>query len=586
MYPYGLIGNCQVSALVHERGSVDWLCMPRPDSPPVFGKILDVEGGDFCIRPKGEFESSQAYLANTNILVTEFRAVDGVFRITDFCPRFESSGGMYRPNAIVRMVEAVQGTPQIQVRCQPVAGWSKEPVQFARDNQKISWPLGGESLRLVSNMPFIHLNEDSSFHLIEPLYFALTWGFEIQEDPSRLCREFLEKTSSYWHTWVKHCSIPSEYQAESIRSALALKLHCYEETGAILAAVTTSLPEEVGGTRNWDYRFCWLRDSYFVLTAFHHLGHFEEMEGFVKFLLAIVKKSKTLAPVYRVDGTLPLPENSHLQWQGFGGSSPVRSNNEAATHVQNDTYGEMILALAPIFFDDRFRHLRTLEHEQLLQDLAFQCAETISQPDAGLWELRNGWQDHSFTNLMCWAGLDRIASLQKRGFFKGIGFDVGAAREKAAVAVRSAVREGSVRNGVTDASFNAALLQLSVLRFEDKALCAQTGKAAYEALRYAVEGPGQNFLYRYKREDDFGVPHSAFLFCSFWWIQHLVRQGEIKQAKQVLDEVVRSANGVGLFSEHFEPCDKVQLGNFPQAYSHVGVLLAAFGVSRPWSEVL
>jgi GH15 family glucan-1,4-alpha-glucosidase len=264
----------------------------------------------------------------------------------------------------------------------------------------------------------------------------------------------------------------------------------------------------------------------------------------------------------------------------------VRSNNEAATHIQNDTYGEMILALIPIFFDERFCHLRTLQNEKLVEDLALRCAETISEPDAGLWELRNGWQDHSFTNLMCWAGLDRVATLRGLGFFQSISFDVVQARERAANAVRAAVREGSVRNGATDASFNAALLQLSVLRFQDPSLCEKTGQAIHQTLRFSEEGVGKHFLYRYRREDDFGVPHSAFLFCSFWWIQYLVREGRKAEAKEALEEVLLSANAVGLLAEHYDPALKKQLGNFPQAYSHVGVLLAAFGVSRPWSEVL
>ena len=246
MYQYGLIGNCQISALISTQGSIDWLCLPRPDSPPIFGKILDPEGGQFSISssvPASETTTTQRYLPNTNILVTTVSLSNGdAFQITDFCPRFLQYGRVYRPTALFRIVEPLSGSPSVRVRCNPVSGWDKTPVRFVRGSSHLRYEMRGEYLRLLTNMPLTHLCEETPIGLTSTMYFALTWGIGIEDDLVKVSHDFLDQTTKYWRTWVKHCSIPVIYQEEVIRSALALKLHCYEDTGAILAALTTSLP--------------------------------------------------------------------------------------------------------------------------------------------------------------------------------------------------------------------------------------------------------------------------------------------------------------------------------------------------------
>lgn len=592
MYDYGLIGNCQVAALVSGTGSIDWLCLPRPDSPPVFGRLLDEQGGHFSIEAAGgNFAVHQSYLPNTNILVTNVVAEDGSeFQITDFCPRFEQHGRMYRPIALFRIVTPVRGAPTVRVQCRPVNGWDKEPVKPSRGNSHLRFDFRQECLKLVTNMSLTYLCEDTPFALSEPLYFGLSLNLGIEDDLEKVANDFLRRTSEYWRTWVKHCSIPSLYQKETIRSALTLKLHCYEDTGAILAALTTSLPEEMEQGRNWDYRFCWLRDSAFILSAFHNLGHFEEMEGFLKYLLNIAYQHEhsrdRLRPVYCLDQSLPLPEYEHPNWSGYRKSKPVRSFNQAAEHVQNDVYGELIVALAPIFFDERFHHLRTKEHEDLLENLLGHCIRSISQADAGLWELRNGWQEHSFSNLMCWAGIERILRMKQIGFFRHSDFDLAIAKAKAEAAITAAVKEGSLRNGPKDDSYDAALLQLPLLRYPDEDLCNKTVMAIAKELDLGGSSKRTGFIFRYQRSDDFGSPRSAFLVCSFWLAQALARLGRTGSARDVMDNVMESANRLGLFSEHYLPRELLQLGNFPQAYSHVGQINAAFAVSPAWSEIL
>lgn len=591
MYNSGLIGNCQINALVANNGSIEWLCLPRPDSEPIFGRLLDPDGGNFSITfaSDDESRSEQRYVENTNILITEIEDGHGArFRVTDFCPRFEQFGRMFRPLMVIRILEPLQGNPVIKVGCKPTDGWSKEPVAHTLGSNHVRFELRQESLRLTTNMPLTYLSEQTPFNLKEKTYFALSWGTSIQEELPELCERFYAHTRDYWLTWVKHCSVPTLFQTEVIRSALALKLHVFEDTGAILAAVTTSLPEEPGSERNWDYRYCWLRDAYFVLSAFHNLGHFEEMEGFIRFLLNIAIRNEEaetrLAPVYTLSQSLPLPERIHSNWAGYMGHGPVRTNNQAAEHVQNDVYGEMVLTLSPIFFDERFRHLRTKEHEELLVYLGRLCAKTISQPDAGLWEVRDGWQEHTFSNLMCWAGLERIERIQKSGYLKDFPLNATNERFRAEQAINRAIKDGYLRNGPSDDTLDSALALLPILRFPREDVALKTIEQIRQVLK-ADNGDG-TFLYRYLRRDDFGTPHSAFVICSFWVAQGLAALGKREEACRMLEQLKSASNSVGLFAEHFLHDRRQQLGNFPQAYSHVGMINAAFAASPPWSAIL
>ncbi|MGZ5545717.1 MAG: glycoside hydrolase family 15 protein [Limisphaerales bacterium] len=589
MYHYGLIGNCQISAHVSDQASIDWFCVPKPDSPPVFGKLLDPDGGSFSVVPEGEFSTSQSYIPHTNILLTHFKCRDGgEFRVIDFCPRFSQFGRMFRPVSLMRMIEPVKGECRIRVICDPVMGWKKTRPHMNRANSHLRWGMDEEFLRLYTNMSLTTLGDGSSFLLSQKLYFALTWGSSLQEDLQRLSEDYLRETERYWNTWVKHCSIPTLFQEETIRSALALKLHCYEDTGAILAALTTSLPEEIGGSRNWDYRFCWLRDAYFVLSALNALGHFEETEQFLKFLLNVVADTdlarEGLSPVYGLDHQRPSAEFIVENWQGFAGSAPVRVNNQASEHVQNDVYGEMVLSLSPVFFDARFRHLRTKEIERLLISLLNECAARIGQVDAGPWEIRTEWREHSFSNLACYAGLARGVELQRRGILREYPSDLNAEMKAASDALARAVRDGTLRNGPKDETVDASLLLLPIFRHSDLELCHRTVNQIFQGLQ--IPGAPKGFLYRYDRKDDFGIPQSAFLVCGFWLVQALAKCGRYEEARAILDNLTCSANSLGLYAEHFDPRTGVQSGNFPQAYSHVGLINSAFAVSPAWSDLL
>jgi GH15 family glucan-1,4-alpha-glucosidase len=333
-----------------------------------------------------------------------------------------------------------------------------------------------------------------------------------------------------------------------------------------------------------------LRDAYFSLTAFHNLGHFEEMEAFLKFLLNIAHTHEhsrdRLRPVYTLSQGLPLPETEHANWAGYQNSVPIRSHNQAAEQIQNDAYGEMILTFTPIYFDERFFDLRTRDLDGLLAHLAKLCVRSIGQPDAGLWEIRNGWREHAFTNLLCWAGLERLERIKEAGYLAPLSVDLTNARIQAAEALLRSVHDGAVRNGPSDISYDAALAQLPILGYPNRQLCEATVAQIAHALALPRTGEEAGFFYRYVREDDFGKPEAAFVICSFWIAQALARLGRLSEARSILDRVLSAANHVGLFSEHFIPSTNTQCGNFPQAYSHVGLINAAFAVSPPWSDVL
>jgi GH15 family glucan-1,4-alpha-glucosidase len=275
-----------------------------------------------------------------------------------------------------------------------------------------------------------------------------------------------------------------------------------------------------------------------------------------------------------------------LNWQGYKSSQPVRIRNQASEHIQNDVYGEMALTLAPIYFDERFLHLRNSDQEHLLLTLAQLMEASIGQPDAGLWEFRGGWQEHSFTNLMCWAGLERVTRMVSKGHLSGLRQNPLTSRDHAMSALMRGAHNGTLRNGPSDPSFDASLAILPIVGFPDQKLCMDTLRGIQHELALGKQRPESSFFYRYSRKDDFGTPQSAFVICSFWMAQALAKLGNYQEAKSIFEDALTASNKLGLFSEHFDPHQQQQLGNFPQAYSHVGLINAAFAISPNWSEVL
>lgn len=581
----GLIGNCQVSALVSRSGAIVWACLPRFDSPPIFASLLDAQtGGEFSISPADGSAGVQRYLPNTNVLETVFESPEGSFRILDFAPRFTLHARSFRPTKLVRIVEPLSGTPRIRVKCEPVLGWTKGAPGRTFGSHHIGYLGFPEELRLTTDASLSYLNREP-FALTKRQHFVLAWGAPVEEPLEPLCSRFLHETVAYWQTWVKQCDIPPVYQEEVIRSALALKLHCYEDTGAIVAALTTSIPEAPGSERTWDYRYCWLRDAFYTLGAFRLLGHFEEREKFLEFLLNVASSSPDLdlAPLYRIDGRSDLAEVLLDDWAGFEGSKPVRVGNAAATHRQHDVFGEMVLALAPMFLDARFRAQATPAVLELITRLTRKAIEVAGQPDAGIWEFRSEWRPQTFSSVMCWAAADRMGRIaQVHRPELQAEFTAAATRLRAEILAKAVHPAGAhlvADYGGTEV--DAALLQAVTLRLLDAGDPRMAGTV--DAIRRDLEVDG--WLRRYRTNDGFGIPVVAFTLCTFWLVEAqaaLGRQGEAR----ALMETIRAVHApLGLFAEDIDPKRGVMWGNYPQAYSHVGMIRAAFAASPRWSEV-
>ena len=582
----GLIGNCQCSALIDCEGSVVWSCLPRFDSEPVFSSLLDTEsGGRFSVCPEGGERGVQRYLDNTNVLETRFETRSGSFRILDFFPRFVQFDRTFRPTQLFRIVEPLAGTPRIRVICDPTLGWSKGVPGRVAGSNHVQFKGFASHLRLTTDVPMSYLS-GQPFALTARKHLVLSWGQPIEEALAPLSSRFLGETLRYWQGWVKRCNVPAAFQKEVIRSALVLKLHCFEDTGAIVAAMTTSLPEAHGSGRTWDYRYCWLRDAYYSLGAFRLLGQFEEREHFINYLFDVAGSAEDLrlAPLYRIDGASDLGERVLEDWAGYEGNRPVRVGNAAAEHTQNDIFGEMVLALSPVFLDERFQAERSAESLDLLIRLARRAVEVAGSPDAGIWEYRNSWKPQTFSSLMCWAGADRMARVA--GIHKP---SVQTEFERAAGLIRDRVISDSWSDQLHSFAsthggheLDASLLQMATLGFLPSG--SPHIHRTIDAIQAGLSRDG--WLFRYRADDDFGKPEVAFVICSFWLVEALVRIDRVQEARVIMNRIVGLPSPLGLLAEDYDAANVRMWGNFPQAYSHVGLIHAAFAASPPWSEVL
>jgi len=582
----GLIGNCQFSALVASTGEVVWCCLPRFDSEPVFARLLDQQrGGGFLVGPASGARGVQSYLENTNVLATTFRGEDGAFRVLDFAPRFLKDERSFRPTQLVRLIEPLEGCPRVVVRCDPILGWSQETPERLEGSNHVRFEGYARPLRLTTDVPLTAL-DGQPFVLTERRHLLLSYGPPVEEPLPGLCERFLAETARYWRRWVKHCNIPPLHQSEVIRSALVLKLHCFEDTGAIVASMTTSIPEAPGSRRTWDYRYCWLRDSYYVLGALRLLGHFEEREHFVQFLLEVAGGSPDLAlrPLYGVDGKSDLAERILGNWSGFEDHATVRVGNNAVEHVQNDVFGELVLALAPIFIDQRFRAEQTPEVLDLLVRLARRGVETAGTPDAGIWEYRTTNVPQTFSSVMGWAAADRmrVVSARHAPQFEA-EFQHAAERIRQQICARAWNQErGFFAGSYAGHDLDASLLQMATLRFlprDDPRLLG-----TLEAISRELDQEG--WTQRYRHDDGFGAPEVAFVLCTLWRVEALAAIGRGREAEQVLAHALGALSPLGLMAEDWDPRGRRQWGNFPQAYSHVGLIHAAFAASPRWTDIL
>ena len=587
------IGNCQVSALIDEAAGLVWGCQPRIDGDPLFCSLLDPKGespvprGEWRIALENQARVEQYYLRNTPILVTRLTDGDGgAVEIFDFCPRFPRSGRMYRPVAFVRIVRPMAGAPRIKVCLNPATNWGAKDAERTSGTNHIRYLLKPQPLRLTTDAPVGHILEGRCFRVEKPVHFFLGPDEPFSGNVGHTLAAMLHQTADDWRDWVRGLAIPLEWQTVVIRAAITLKLCQHEETGAIVAALTTSIPEAPDSGRNWDYRYCWIRDAYYTVQALNRLGALDVLENYLNYLRNIVDESKGghIQPLYAVSGEPKLDEREAEALAGYRGMGPVRVGNAAYTQVQHDAYGQIVLSNVQAFFDERLFRKATRDDFASLEKVGERAWAMHDQPDAGLWEFRTRTSVHTYSSVMSWAACDRLANAAGV-----LGLDDRAVlwRERART-IRAHIEEGAWHQGEQRfaASFggdelDASLLQLIDMRFlaADDPRFVSTFNAVEKGLRR-----GEHML-RYASEDDFGLPETAFNFCTFWLIEALHLVGREEEARELYEGMLARLTPAGLLSEDSDIATGELWGNYPQTYSLVGLINCAGLLSKPWSAI-
>ncbi len=580
LYQTGIIGNCAFIAHVNKNTDISWLCWPRFDSPFVFGGMLDKKkGGEFSISPQGEFTSHQYYIENTNVLRTEITTKEGKYRVTDFAPRFYLYERYYKPLMLVRKIEPLQGSPRITIKCHPVCDYGKGEMRSSRGSNHIDFIGCDENMQLSTDVSLSYILDETDFVLNEPKYLILTYGYNLEAPIQTTAENFLRDTISYWRRWIKHSSIAGFYQPLVIRSALVLKIHQYEDTGAIIAASTTSLPESPGSTRNWDYRYCWLRDSFYVLTSLNHIGHFEEMEKYFNYLSDIsVAEDERYQPLYGIGGERTITEVTLDHLEGYLGEQPIRIGNQAYEHIQNDIYGQVLIAMLPLYTDHRFVFSERSDSIKWIEGVLSKIERTIDEKDAGIWEFRNIANVHCYSNLFQWAGAQAALKMAKTIGNKDFENRAEILIEKAAAHIEACydpIRK-VYTNAVGSSHLDASTLQLIMMNYLDPT--SERAKDHLKALEAELKTE-DGLFYRYLHADDFGKPKTTFLICAFWYVEALACVGRLDEAISEFENLIKYCNHLMLFSEDVDAKTGSQWGNFPQAYSHVGLMNAAYRIA-------
>jgi GH15 family glucan-1,4-alpha-glucosidase len=581
LYQTGIIGNCGFIAHVNINTDISWLCWPRFDSSFVFGSLLDKEkGGAFSIRPDGEYTSNQHYIENTNVLKTEILTAEGKYTITDFAPRFRENSQYFKPLMLIRKIEPIDGNPRIKVICKPVYNYGEHQMKSTASNNQINYEgADEETMQLSTNVSLNYIEEEKYFVLTETKYLILTYGYKFDGPIESTVETFLRETINYWRLWIKHSSIAGFYQPFVIRSALVLKIHQYEDTGAIIAASTTSLPEFPGSARNWDYRYCWLRDSFYVLTSLSHIGHFEEIEKYFNYLSSIsFADDKRYQPLYSITGEKNLKELELENLHGYLGEKPVRIGNQASEHIQNDIYGQVLISMLPLYTDHRFVFSERSDSLKWIDHVLSKIERTIDEKDAGIWEFRNIANIHCYSNLFQWAGANAALKMAKTIGNKDFENRAQILIDKAAAHIEACydpIRK-VYTNAVGSPHLDASTLQLIVMNYLDPT--SQKAKDHLIGLEKELKTE-HGLFYRYLHADDFGKPKTTFLICAFWYVEALACVGRIEEAIKEFENIIKYCNHLLLFSEDVDAKTGSQWGNFPQAYSHVGLMNAAYRIA-------
>lgn len=587
------IGNCQISALIDGGGGIVWSCVPRVDGDPVFCALMNGEtpdDGAWRFELVGQVSSVQHYIRNTPILVTRLEADDGsAIEVLDFCPRHEGKGRMYRPVAIARIVRPVAGSPRLRVVLRPMRDYGAALAETTHGTNHIRYLIGPQALRLSTDAPVGYILEGRPFRLEQDMHFFLGPDEPFSANLREGIRRMEQATRSYWQRWVRGLATPVEWQPEVIRCAITLKLCQHEETGAIVAALTTSIPEAPHSERNWDYRYCWIRDSYYTVQALNRLGALDVLEKYLAYLRNIVDGAKggQIQPLYSVMGVSELHETVAPALAGYRGMGPVRVGNAAYHQIQHDCYGQIVLPTVQGFIDQRLLRIADERDFESLEQVGEMAWAMHDQPDAGLWEFRTRQEVHTYSAVMSWAACDRLAMAaewlgreDRAAMWRGRA-DAIRARIEADAWVETGADSGHYGASFESDYLDASLLQMVELRFlaPDDPRFLSTFAAVETQLRRG------DFMLRYAAEDDFGAPETAFNVCTFWLIEALHLVGRSAEGRALFATMLSHTTASGLLSEDLDYDSGELWGNFPQTYSLVGVINCAGLLSKPWSDV-
>lgn len=585
----GVIGNGASAALVDREGRIVWCCLPSFDSPSVFAALLDQEnGGHFGLSLDDQFETNQEYVAQTNILRTVLRGESGEIEILDCMPRDRTPHETHHyPPEILRAIRVLEGQPRLRVAYSPRLAYGESTTTSENRGEYLkSMTVSGpyESVYLYSSLSLDHVLSGEAIEISGEHFLLLSYNEKLTPPTVEGMREERERTRKYWLAWVAESPTFGRYNDAIVRSSLVLRLLAYQKTGAVVAAVTTSLPEEIGSGRNWDYRYCWLRDASMAIKVFTQIGHYQVGKNFFQFILDVIPyKNEKIQIIYGIRGETNLKEKELAWLKGFEKSGPVRVGNAAYIQKQNDIFG--------LVLDTIHQRLTALSNSvenieglwTVVRALVRHIEDHWQEPDAGIWEIRGGKRHFTFSKMLCWVGVERgiqIAQLLGRTRYV----------DEWGPLLRN-IRDDIMTHGWNDEaqaftqSYDNSHLDASNLLFEPYGFVSADDPRYISTVNRTYEELCENgLMYRYRNEDDFGKPKSSFTVCSFWMVISLFRIGRRDEAREMFDDLLAHANHLGLFSEDMDFATKRLLGNFPQGYSHLALIDAAITLAGEDNE--
>jgi GH15 family glucan-1,4-alpha-glucosidase len=590
---YGAVGNCRTAALISDKGSIDWFCFPDFDSPSVFGKLLDEKkGGNMSFIVGNDYRISQRYLEHTNILSTLFEATEGAFEVIDFMPRYKLLDyDYYLPPELYRLIRLKRGTPRFRVNYNPALNYARGEVghktgpeyvkTYAKANER-------DTIYLYSGIPYDVIFNQQEVLLQRDEFLLVSYNQKlIPIDMNRVNLEF-QRTRLYWMNWTNRSKKYTAFNEQIERSMLVLKLMSYQRSGAVLAALTTSLPESIGEVRNWDYRFCWLRDASMSIETLVKVGHRGAAERFIAFINGILySKYDRFQIMYGIRGERVLTEYDLPHLAGYKNSKPVRVGNDAYHQMQNDSFGYLMDVIYQyyLYFPGTLDEIEDMF--EVVKNIVRTVMEDWRKPDKGIWEIRGDEKHFVLSKVMCWVALDRAEKiavmLQKGGYADK--WRCEAELIKTDVFMQGWKEEiQSFSQTYCNTELDSSLLLMEVYGFIDATdpRYKQTVDAIYRKLMY------KGLMFRYNNVDDFGIPSSAFTICTFWMVRALYVTGRQAEALNLFETLLSYSNHLGLFSEDLDFDTKSQLGNFPQAYSHLALINTAmlFGEEKRLSKFI